>query len=129
VLLISSNLRGSHAATVIRDIRQFIGSIVGVVGETLNPLLVGHNFPCPVVLPKGEWEAENGTIHTGGTPIKIEAPLQRLPYSVKKRRGDSSPRGSRRLLNRCPGPGKWGNPGKRKYRTGRDPAFQPPNAR
>jgi alpha-glucosidase len=37
-----------------------------------------------VVLPKGEWKAEDGTIYTGGASVKIEVPLQRLPYFVKK---------------------------------------------
>jgi hypothetical protein len=36
-----------------------------------------------VVLPKGEWKAENGTIHQGGGKVKIEVPLQRLPYFMK----------------------------------------------
>ena len=36
-----------------------------------------------VVLPKGEWKAENGSIHQGGGKVKIEVPLQRLPYFMK----------------------------------------------
>ena len=36
-----------------------------------------------VVLPKGEWKAENGIIHQGGGKVKIEVPLQRLPYFIK----------------------------------------------
>lgn len=36
-----------------------------------------------VVLPKGDWKAEDGTVYTGGTSIKIEVSLQRLPYFVK----------------------------------------------
>jgi alpha-glucosidase (family GH31 glycosyl hydrolase) len=36
-----------------------------------------------VVLPKGEWKAENGIIHQGGGKVMIEVPLQRLPYFMK----------------------------------------------
>jgi alpha-glucosidase len=36
-----------------------------------------------VVLPKGEWKAEDGTIHKGGASVKIEVPLPRLPYFVR----------------------------------------------
>lgn len=37
-----------------------------------------------VVLPKGEWKAEDGTVHQGGASVKIEVPQQRLPYFLKK---------------------------------------------
>ncbi len=36
-----------------------------------------------VVLPKGDWKAEDGTIHKGGMSVKTEVPLQRLPYFMK----------------------------------------------
>ncbi len=36
-----------------------------------------------VVLPMGEWKSEDGTIPTGGATVKIEVPLQRLPYFLK----------------------------------------------
>lgn len=35
-----------------------------------------------VVLPNGEWKAEDGMIHSGGGSAKIGDPLQRLPYFV-----------------------------------------------
>jgi alpha-glucosidase len=37
-----------------------------------------------VVLPKGEWQADDGSIHTGGASVQIEVPLLRLPYFSKK---------------------------------------------
>jgi len=37
-----------------------------------------------VVLPKGKWKDENGKIFKGGRTVKIEVPLNRLPYFVKK---------------------------------------------
>jgi alpha-glucosidase len=39
-----------------------------------------------VVLPKGEWQADDGSIHTGGASVQIEVPLQRLPFFLKKSR-------------------------------------------
>ncbi len=33
-----------------------------------------------VVLPAGQWKSDDGVIHTGGTSVKIEVPLERLPY-------------------------------------------------
>lgn len=37
-----------------------------------------------VVLPPGEWKAEDGTRHQGGGKIEIQVPLERLPYFVKQ---------------------------------------------
>jgi alpha-glucosidase (family GH31 glycosyl hydrolase) len=37
-----------------------------------------------VVLPPGEWVAENGKVHSGGAPITIDVPLERLPYFRRK---------------------------------------------
>jgi alpha-glucosidase (family GH31 glycosyl hydrolase) len=36
-----------------------------------------------VVLPEGQWKAEDGSLHTGGTTVRIEAPLARLPYFTR----------------------------------------------
>lgn len=33
-----------------------------------------------VILPVGQWKSEDGVIHTGGASVKIEVPLERLPY-------------------------------------------------
>ena len=33
-----------------------------------------------VVLPTGQWKSEDGVIHTGGVSVKIDVPLERLPY-------------------------------------------------
>ena len=33
-----------------------------------------------VVLPAGQWKSEDGVIHTGGVSVKIDVPLERLPY-------------------------------------------------
>jgi alpha-glucosidase (family GH31 glycosyl hydrolase) len=37
-----------------------------------------------VVLPPGQWQAEDGSVHTGGSSVKIDVPLERLPYFIKK---------------------------------------------
>lgn len=36
-----------------------------------------------VVLPKGKWKGDDGTIYKGGKTITVSAPLQRLPYFKK----------------------------------------------
>jgi len=36
-----------------------------------------------VVLPEGRWKAENGIVYTGGTAVRIEVPLERLPYFTR----------------------------------------------
>lgn len=36
-----------------------------------------------VVLPVGEWQSEDGSVHTGGQTIVIDAPLERLPRFAK----------------------------------------------
>lgn len=36
-----------------------------------------------VVLPKGKWKADDGTIYRGNKTVKVEAPLKRLPYFKK----------------------------------------------
>lgn len=36
-----------------------------------------------VVLPAGQWKSEDGVIHTGGASVKIEVPLERLPYFTR----------------------------------------------
>ena len=33
-----------------------------------------------VVLPPGNWRAEDGKSYRGGQTVKIEVPLERLPY-------------------------------------------------
>jgi alpha-glucosidase len=33
-----------------------------------------------VVLPAGQWKSEDGVIHKGGAAIKIDVPLERLPF-------------------------------------------------
>ena len=37
-----------------------------------------------VVLPPGRWQADDGTVHEGGGSVKIDVPLERLPYFVKQ---------------------------------------------
>lgn len=39
-----------------------------------------------VVLPKGNWKADDGIIYKGGKTIEIEVPLDRLPYFVLQRK-------------------------------------------
>ncbi|MGL6266304.1 MAG: hypothetical protein ACRC2O_00200, partial [Chitinophagaceae bacterium] len=36
-----------------------------------------------VLLPKGNWVADDGKKYKGGTTITIEVPLNRLPYFMK----------------------------------------------
>jgi len=36
-----------------------------------------------VVLPKGNWKADDGKVYKGGKSVEIKAPLERLPYFVK----------------------------------------------
>ena len=36
-----------------------------------------------VVLPAGNWKSEEGTVYVGGASVKIEVPLQRLPYFTR----------------------------------------------
>lgn len=36
-----------------------------------------------VVLPKGKWKSDDGTIYKGGKTINVSAPLERLPYFKK----------------------------------------------
>lgn len=36
-----------------------------------------------VILPEGQWRAEDGSLHTGGTTVKIEVPLARPPYFTR----------------------------------------------
>jgi alpha-glucosidase len=36
-----------------------------------------------VKLPKGKWRDELGNIYDGGKTIKIDAPIERLPYFEK----------------------------------------------
>ena len=37
-----------------------------------------------VRLPEGEWEDDAGVVHMGGCEVTVPAPLDRLPYFVKK---------------------------------------------
>jgi alpha-glucosidase (family GH31 glycosyl hydrolase) len=36
-----------------------------------------------VLLPAGQWKADDGTVHEGGASVKVEAPLERLPYFTR----------------------------------------------
>lgn len=36
-----------------------------------------------VVLPPGDWKADDGSLHKGGATVKIEVPLERLPYFTR----------------------------------------------
>ena len=38
-----------------------------------------------VVLPEGEWQADDGSRHPGGCSINVEARLERLPYFTRLR--------------------------------------------
>jgi alpha-glucosidase (family GH31 glycosyl hydrolase) len=36
-----------------------------------------------VVLPQGQWKSDDGQVYAGGTAVKIEVPLERLPYFTR----------------------------------------------
>jgi alpha-glucosidase (family GH31 glycosyl hydrolase) len=36
-----------------------------------------------VVLPQGNWKADDGKTYTGGKPVEVSVPLERLPYFIK----------------------------------------------
>ena len=37
-----------------------------------------------VILPPGDWTADDGKVYTGGTTISVDAPLSRLPHFVRR---------------------------------------------
>lgn len=53
-----------------------------VLGDTIivAPVIVKAARSRSVVLPEGEWKADDGTIYKGGQTIVIDVPLERLPY-------------------------------------------------
>jgi alpha-glucosidase (family GH31 glycosyl hydrolase) len=55
-----------------------------VLGDTIivAPVIEKGIRSRPVVLPEGEWQADDGRIHQGGQTIVVEAPLERLPYFI-----------------------------------------------
>lgn len=48
------------------------------------PVVVKGARKRTVLLPDGEWKAEDGSVHQGGGQIVIDVPLERLPYFVKQ---------------------------------------------
>lgn len=58
-----------------------------VFGENtiVAPVVVKGARSRTVVLPKGEWRADDGAVYQGGQTIEIKAPLERLPYFVPTR--------------------------------------------
>jgi alpha-glucosidase (family GH31 glycosyl hydrolase) len=55
-----------------------------VLGDTMivAPVIEKGARSRSVVLPEGEWKADDGKIHKGGQTIVVEAPLKRLPYFI-----------------------------------------------
>jgi alpha-glucosidase (family GH31 glycosyl hydrolase) len=55
-----------------------------VLGDTMivAPVIEKGARKRSVVLPEGEWRADDGKIHKGGRTIEIEVPLERLPYFI-----------------------------------------------
>lgn len=58
-----------------------------VLGETIivAPVIKKGAISRSVVLPEGEWKADDGRIYKGGRIIDVEAPLERLPYFILSR--------------------------------------------
>jgi alpha-glucosidase (family GH31 glycosyl hydrolase) len=55
-----------------------------VLGDTtiVAPVIVRGARSRSVVLPEGEWRADDGRIYNGGRCIEVEAPLGRLPFFI-----------------------------------------------
>lgn len=47
------------------------------------PVVKKGEYARNVVLPKGKWKADDGTVVKGGKIIKVDAPIERLPYFIK----------------------------------------------
>ncbi|KJF45730.1 glycoside hydrolase family 31 protein [Draconibacterium sediminis] len=47
------------------------------------PVVKKGEYTRDVVLPKGKWKADDGTVVKGGKTIKVDAPIERLPYFTK----------------------------------------------
>ncbi len=56
-----------------------------VLGEDIivAPVLQKGAHTRDVVLPEGKWKADDGQVYNGGTTVKVEAPLKRLPYFTR----------------------------------------------
>lgn len=50
----------------------------------VTPVVIKGARARTVVLPAGEWIAEDDMVHKGGAPVTIEVPLERLPYFRRK---------------------------------------------
>ena len=37
-----------------------------------------------VVLPEGQWRADDGALYEGGRSVTISTPLERLPYFIRE---------------------------------------------
>jgi alpha-glucosidase (family GH31 glycosyl hydrolase) len=55
-----------------------------VLGDTIivAPVIERGGRSRSVMLPEGEWKADDGSIHMGGQTIAVEAPLERLPFFI-----------------------------------------------
>jgi alpha-glucosidase (family GH31 glycosyl hydrolase) len=53
-----------------------------VLGDTMivAPVIEKGARSRSVVLPEGEWKADDGSVHKGGQTIVVDVPLERLPY-------------------------------------------------
>lgn len=45
--------------------------------------VVTDGYERDVVLPKGKWRDDRGKVHKGGRTIRVDAPLDRIPYFEK----------------------------------------------
>lgn len=48
------------------------------------PVLTESTYTRKVHLPEGQWEYTDGTIYQGGSEIEVPAPLDTLPFFIKR---------------------------------------------
>ncbi len=48
------------------------------------PVIKEHQYKREVVLPNGQWQYVNGEIYEGGKAVEVDAPLDTLPYFIRK---------------------------------------------
>jgi alpha-glucosidase len=46
----------------------------------ISPMVESGKNVRNVMLPKGTWKADDGSVYKGGKTVLIEVPLERLPY-------------------------------------------------
>ena len=49
----------------------------------MAPLVKKGARSLSVVVPNGKWKADDGKVYQGGGTVKIDVPLERLPYFTR----------------------------------------------